>query len=248
MNRQAMANALKQTKPAGNGSQPLLLIRHGATKLNNDDVSVDRIRGWKDIPLSPDGREEANRLGEKLKSDRPACIVSSDLVRAAETADIIAKHLGMKVDEKTPGFRPWNVGDLAGEKTQKAIPILAKYAIEKPNEPVPGGESFHDFEARFFQALSEAIQKYGSKGKLAIVTHHRDERLMEGWRAAGFPADGEIEKAAFNRKGEPTGEVIPMTIDTKLVSAAAQEMAGMVSRQGRMRDDKAPIFSMGGAA
>jgi hypothetical protein len=38
------------------GPRHIIISRHGATPLNNDDVSVDRIRSWKDIALSPDSR------------------------------------------------------------------------------------------------------------------------------------------------------------------------------------------------
>lgn len=187
-----------------------MLIRHGATKMNNDDVSVDRIRGWRDIPLSKDGEEEAHKLGEKIKKNPPDVIVSSDLKRAADTANIISDISGVPVEQYTKNFRPWNVGKYAGTTTQDSIPILAKYATEKPAEKLPDGESFDDFAARFFGGVAKVLAKYD--GLVAIVTHHRGERLLKAWIKNGCPDDGEIDKTEFCKKGEPTGAVMDLKI------------------------------------
>jgi broad specificity phosphatase PhoE len=193
-------------------TRTIMLIRHGATKLNNDDVSVDRIRGWKDIPLSKDGEEEAHHLGEKIKnlSDKPDVIVSSDLKRAADTASIISEITGIPLVEETKNFRPWNVGEYAGSVTKDAVPVLAKFATEKPDEKLPGGESFDDFARRFFGGVSKVLSQH--KGKVAIVTHHRGERLMKAWIKNGCPPDGEIDKTEFCKKGEPTGAIMDLKI------------------------------------
>ncbi len=182
------------------GGRKLQLIRHGATKLNNDDISVDRIRGWKDIPLSPDGRREAERLGRTIKA--PDVLLTSDLSRALETAEIIAKHTGVKLEKPSKEFRPWDVGKFAGMKSSEAIGELAHYACEIPHQPVPGGESFNSFRQRLFAGLSRAFGEHS--GVVGVVTHHRVERLLKAWQAAGFPGDGSIRKAVFDKKGDPT--------------------------------------------
>lgn len=205
-----------------NGSErSMQLIRHGATALNNDDVSVDRIRGWKDIPLSRDGKEEAERLGEKMKDmgDLPDVIVSSDLKRACETAEIISRITGVPLDDISRDFRPWNVGDLSGEVSKKAIPVLADYAENRPTKDVPGGESFDDFKARFFGGLERVMKEYPGK-KIAVVTHHRGERLVKAWLKAGHPDDGEIDIAEFNQKGEHTGSIEEILVPERDVEMA----------------------------
>lgn len=206
-NKKEVVSAL-MSKPS---SRDIVIIRHGATKLNNDDVSVDRIRGWKDIPLSDDGRKEAEKLGDKLKkTDVPHHMVTSDLKRAHETANIISDKIGVPVAEATESFRPWNVGEYAGEKSEKAIPILAHYAENTPDKPMPKGESFNQFKQRYFDGLKDALEKY--PGKVAVVTHHRGERLLKAWKKAGFPANGDIDIKEFNQKGEATGHAENMSI------------------------------------
>ena len=55
-------------QPAAQAPDSAILVRHGATKLNNaEDESADRIRGWQDAPLSDDGRNEAQRAGDILQ-------------------------------------------------------------------------------------------------------------------------------------------------------------------------------------
>lgn len=193
-----MQNAFKQTRT-------IQIIRHGATKLNNDDVSVDKIRGWVDIPLSKDGQDEAERLGNEMKKNPPDVLVSSDLKRAEETAEIISKIIKVPLKEVTRAFRPWDVGKLAGEISKDAVPLLADYIENAPNSPVPEGESFNDFKLRFFSGLAEVLKKY--KGTIGIVTHHRGERLMEAWKSAGFPESGDIDISVFKKKGEHTASV-----------------------------------------
>lgn len=196
----------------------LLLIRHGATKLNNDDNSVDRIRGWKDIPLSEEGKAEAERLAGEIKKSPPDTIYSSDLKRAHDTAKAIGKATDLKVTADR-AFRPWNVGKMAGQKSSKAVPILARYATKTPRKKLPEGESFEDFKHRFFEGLYKISDE---KGIVAVVTHHRGERLLKAWAAEGFPPNGKIDMKVFNSKGEPTGSYERIDIPIEALKKAAK--------------------------
>lgn len=201
---------MKDGKVKGKDMRDIQIIRHGATKLNNDDASVDRVRGWKDIPLSPDGKSEAERLGTKLKSTPPDVLVSSDLKRAHDTAKIISDKTGVPISAVTKDFRPWNAGDFAGKPSSEAVPILAEYATKTPDKEIPGGESFNTFRLRFLQGLANTLDRHD--GKIAIVTHHRGERLLHAWRKAGFPKNGDIDMGEFNKKGEHPGAITEMEI------------------------------------
>lgn len=226
-----------KSKESGVGAVPaaspqtrrVILVRHGATKMNNADVSVDRIRGWKDIPLSREGEQEAQRIGGELAQRPPDALVSSDLCRARKTAEAISQHTGVPLSVASEAFRPWNVGSFAGKQSKSAVPILAQYAHNRPDEPVPGGESFHDFRRRFFCGLSGALEKF--PGRLAVVAHHRNERLLAAWKKAGFPPDGQINQQEFTRKGEPTGQCTPFDIPVDRLHAAAGALRKLPHKQ-----------------
>jgi broad specificity phosphatase PhoE len=218
-----LRSALQQALAASIGKaadRTITVIRHGATHLNNKDTSVDRVRGWTNVPLSQEGRDEAQKLADKMAKEPPDHLVTSDLNRAHETAKMIAKATGKKIDDVSEGFRPWNVGEYAGKTSKEAVPILCRYAIEKPDEKIPGGESFNDFRGRFFKALAGAVAKFS--GRLAVVTHHRGERLLSAWQAAGFPADGTIDGKEFSKKGEGTAGYEDLEIPPDRLDAAAQ--------------------------
>jgi probable phosphoglycerate mutase len=210
--------------PQNGGTQHILLARHGATSMNNEDNSVDRIRSWKDIPLSAQGKAEAERLGKKIAADPPDIIVTSDLKRAYDTAEIIAKACGMQITASLKGLRPWRFGYLTGMTSKDAIPIMAEFIRKKPDTPVPAGkgepegESFHSFLDRYFDTVYQILKRYPGKVVL-MVAHHRNERAMHGWEAAGFPPDGRVDVGVFSKKGEAPGTVCPMDIPLKAIDA-----------------------------
>lgn len=203
----------EEPMPATNGGTLIYLVRHGATKLNNTtDTSQDRIRGWTDVPLTDEGRREAESAAAALQGKGVGYLATSDLSRAEETADIIGKAIGVK-PVPMMGLRPWNLGEFSGKSTKEALPQLAEYVQKRPDEPVPGGESFNDFKARAFAGIAEALKAAGQK-QLAIVTHHRLERLMEAWQQAGQPASHAIDIPTFLEKGDPPGGVEELHIDS----------------------------------
>ena len=71
----------------------IIAIRHGETEWNVDT----RIQGHLDIPLSATGRWQAERLAQALSEDPIDVIYASDLTRAWETAQYVAKTHGITV-------------------------------------------------------------------------------------------------------------------------------------------------------
>jgi probable phosphoglycerate mutase len=168
---------------------------------NSSNVSSDRIRGWKDVPLDKKGVEEANQTGKKLKNKEITHIFSSDLKRAKETADIIGGYLKLK-PKYLHGLRPWDLGELTGTSTKTAIPKIKKYVEDNPGKAVPKGESFESFRDRALDELTKLFDDYKDK-TIAVVTHHRVERLFNAWLDEGKPKDYSINLSTFTQKGEP---------------------------------------------
>lgn len=177
------------------------LIRHGTTALNSEAGAEDRIRGHKDVPLTKEGHVEAEKLARKLEHANIDVIYHSPLSRAADTAKAIARTTGAKLIDLEE-LMPWDVGQYTGERTKFALPILAKYCCDTPDKSLPGGESFDQFIRRVFKGLRKAAN--GGFRHPALVTHHRVERTIKAYIAAGQPADCHIDKKTFLQKGEPT--------------------------------------------
>ena len=191
----------------------IVLIRHGSTALNSSsNSSPDRIRGWQDVPLDDRGVIDAHKSATELKdmkgvgAQRVTALFSSDLIRSSHTAAIIAKDTGIPFSAQhiSQLFRPWNLGNFNGQDSKRAAPQINKYAENTPRVRVPGGESFHDFERRFFRGLAILCRQPGLP---ALVTHYRCLCLLESWAKAGYMPNGSIDHVNFNKQGEAPGHV-----------------------------------------
>src|SRR5687767_12818211 len=86
----------------------VLLVRHGQSTWNAEG----RWQGWADPPLSELGATQALTAANHV--EHVDAVVSSDLVRARETAEIIAKALGIAEVEAFRGLRERGAGDWTG--------------------------------------------------------------------------------------------------------------------------------------
>jgi broad specificity phosphatase PhoE len=93
----------------------LLLVRHGETAWNAEH----RWQGHYDAPLSPLGRVQAEALAARIALEQPAALYSSDLPRARETAEEIARRTGLEpvYDER---WREVDVGEWLGLGPEEA--------------------------------------------------------------------------------------------------------------------------------
>lgn len=203
----------KQAAKKARDEHTLVVIRHGATKLNKE--SDERIRGHKDVPLSSEGVKQAHIAGRKLKKAGIDGIISSDLSRAADTAKIVSKHTGAPLIKVTRGLRPWHMGAMTGQEVKKILPVMQDFIKNHPDVKVPEGESFNTFKRRFLKEIMAIRAKY-PKHKIAVVTHHRGERLLDGWMADGQPKDpGKIGAEHFMVKGIKPGTYKDYEVTTK---------------------------------
>jgi broad specificity phosphatase PhoE len=85
----------------------LLLVRHGETDWNREH----RVQVHTDVPLNAAGREQARRLAERLLDVALEAAYSSDLGRARETAEAVARSQGLEVqldrDLREKNFGSW---------------------------------------------------------------------------------------------------------------------------------------------
>lgn len=195
---------LKLPKAGTKPENTLVIIRHGSTDLNAE--SDERYRGWADVPLAQDGVKEVQDSLPALKKEKLDGLISSDLSRTVDTAKIISKELSVPILQVTSALRPWHVGQLTGQPVNKqTLAVLHEYIKNRPSIPIPGGESFDQFKERVLRFVQQVQQKY-PHDKIGLVTHHRDERLIQGWMDQGKPNNPlDVKPAAFMQKGIPPG-------------------------------------------
>ena len=147
------------------------LIRHGQTDSNAGGV----LQGHLPTALNDLGRRQAVRLAERLGGVRPPldALVSSDLLRALETAQPIAKALGLALVQDR-AWRERGFGALEGQ-TLGEIDIwrAASGAVDPP-----GGESGADFERRVVRALVDVVTVHRGRDAIGVVTHGGPMRMV----------------------------------------------------------------------
>jgi probable phosphoglycerate mutase len=189
-----------------NLSGGLFLVRHGKTAMNNADPKKDKIRGWKNVPLSQDGLLEAKETANSVKGQKIDSLYSSDLQRAYDTAAQIGEATGTKEINKKFDLRPWNVGTMAGEVSASAKPKLDKMVTETPKTKVQGGESFNNFKARTLNVARKLLDE-AKKKKVVAVTHDENIKLIKAWIANGMKDDSINEKDFMDDSSIHTGSI-----------------------------------------
>lgn len=212
----------------------IILARHGSTSMNSEGGgSADCVRGWKDLALSPKGVKEANVLAHELQHVHLDAIYTSDLDRAEHTGRVVSKTTGVPLIAALRGLRPWNAGALTGKASSECLPIMLDHIKNKPDTPLPGGESFNTFKDRFLTCLDEIRKKHPNE-TVCLVTHHRNERLMRGWLDAGGGLNEEIDPDAFLEKGTPPADFVRHTL------ASGDEAHAAAPRKKSTPDPKYP--------
>ena len=198
-----MAGLAEMLMKGDPGTKRVYLIRHGSTALNSEDGGGDRIRGWKDVPLSEKGIKQAEKLGTSLKDSGISVLYHSPFSRATDTAKAISETTKAPL-VSTDKLKPWNMGILTGQESKDVHPIMREYAVDKPDTPIPEGESFNSFKSRTMDGIQEILQK--TNGELpGLVTHHRVERLVKSWIKNGQPPDGQLDMDEMLKHGSGTG-------------------------------------------
>lgn len=148
----------------------LYLVRHGESEAN----AAKRYAGQSDSPLTARGREQAQAVAAALRSVRFDRVISSDLARARDTAEVIAREHGLEV-EAYPELREIDVGEAAGRSIEDA-----KERFDwGPGRFVewPGGESLEEVRDRVVSAIDRIVG--ASPGRtICIVGHGGVTRIL----------------------------------------------------------------------
>lgn len=139
--------------------KPFYFLRHGETDWNLEH----RAMGSQDIPLNDRGIAQALNASELLKNEPIATIVSSPLLRARRTADIIAEQIRGSVIEITE-LREACWGEKEGHLKGNSLWIKGW----RNGEAINGAEKYSDFAIRIKYGIEKALEH---KGPVLIVSH-----------------------------------------------------------------------------
>lgn len=150
----------------------IILVRHGEATHHTQHLTG----GWTDSELTAAGKVQLQAVASKLAKDfagrtRRLRILTSDLKRAAESAQIIADKLGLAKPEPYEFLREKNNGQAAGltELAAKALYQQPPTLKELHHSNYPGGETRHEFYDRSVQGLAGCADL--ERENLLIVAH-----------------------------------------------------------------------------
>lgn len=161
----------------------ILLLRHGQSEANVNG----RIQGPTD-PLTDHGRQQARLLGQHLQATyRLDLLLSSNLNRATETAEIVAGFTGNQV-EQDPRWREIDNGISVGQlwtDWRANNPDLAAvwgWDVRHADAAWEGGESGRDVCRRAFAAMNDLISAHQESDRtIGVITHGGVIAWLAAW-------------------------------------------------------------------
>jgi len=145
-------------------------VRHGESEAN----AARRFAGRSDSPLTAKGRRQADAVADELETVPFDRVVSSDLSRTRDTAEVIAKRHGVPV-EVVPALREIDVG----EHTGKPFDEVAGLPEWRDDGFVtwPGGETLEQVLSRTLGAIDRLARENPGK-TICVVGHGGVNRIL----------------------------------------------------------------------
>lgn len=162
----------------------LICVRHGET----EGQSSIRYYGATDIPLSALGREQIRRAREHIEGERFDVVFASSLVRATESARILAPGAAIEVvsDFREVHFGRWE-GLTREEIALRDPELFPVWQRNLARFDYPDGERRADFEARIGRGLAR-LRASGAASALVVAHKGVLRTLVELLSGEALPA------------------------------------------------------------
>ncbi|QHW30171.1 histidine phosphatase family protein [Paenibacillus rhizovicinus] len=140
------------------------LIRHGQTEWNE----LGKIQGQTDIPLNSEGFRQAQALAHRLVHEpmKWDAVISSDLQRAKQTAEMIAGALGIPLLDPDKRLRERFYGEVEGTTAEERLALWGPDWKKRDS----GQETDEQLLSRALSFVEEAAASYPDRN-LLVVTH-----------------------------------------------------------------------------
>jgi len=148
----------------------VLLMRHGETPWNREG----RVMGRNPVELDDAGRRQVESAIPLARTLAPDVIVSSPLVRARQSAQIISHAIGIATIAEDPRLSEVEYGSWEGMVYEDLIKDAhyIHYRERPLDEPTPGGETMYDVQTRGVDAVRHALA--ANPGKRVLFVSHGD--------------------------------------------------------------------------
>ncbi len=161
--------------------QKFLFMRHGETEHNASGI----IQGSHNSPLNKKGYQQAQGTAKRLKDSGISKIISSDLGRAQETAEIVARELGLDI-EYWSELREADAGEITGQKTD-GRPFLERMIEAKT------GETLDELVIRSEIVITKLKELQNCNGTVLVIGHNTfTSILFSHWH--GIPKEHFVTK------------------------------------------------------
>lgn len=155
----------------------IVVARHGQTEWSRDG----RHTGVSDIPLTPDGEEQARALGAGLVRWDFVTVYTSPRSRARDTAELAGLRPSDGSDPRIlPDLAEWDYGEFEGRTTADINAERAAQGLPrwwKWTDGCPGGETAEQVADRVDRVLTHARADL-ERGDVALVAHGHVLRVL----------------------------------------------------------------------
>jgi broad specificity phosphatase PhoE len=152
------------------------LARHGETAW----TLTGQHTGRSDIPLTPQGEQDARRLGERLGGHTFALVLTSPLQRAKRTCELAGFGDRCEVDAD---LREWDYGEFEGLTTPEIRSRKPDWVLFR--DGCPGGEPVEQVGVRADRVIAKVK---AAAGDVLLFAHGHFLRILTA-RWLGLPAN-----------------------------------------------------------
>ncbi len=192
----------------------LCITRHGETDWNQQGI----LQGWTDVMLNQLGRKQARAMAASFNDAGFAAIWSSPLLRARETAEIIAPLIRLPFPKFHEGLMERHFGIFQGipkAELAELNPVELQLILKRnPAGHFTGGETMDEFADRILGALTDIGA--ANHGKRILIIAHGWVMDVITRHVNGLP-----RSAILNMKRK-NGESLWVSVDQDVIALAPE--------------------------
>lgn len=149
----------------------IAIVRHGETDYNKQRLIQGRI----DNVLNQTGKQQAKTLGEYLKANNETfdVLLTSPLLRAKETAQIVGSHINLEITKETDLLLERDFGPFEGKTVEDTLPFITKHEYKSK-----GYEDNETLLKRMSEMVSAVHKTYNDKKVLMVAHAHVIKSLL----------------------------------------------------------------------